>query len=108
MSKPVPVTDSSFDAEVLKADIPVLTDFGAEWSGPCQAMAPIVEQLAAEYEGQIKVAQLDIDANPQVSAHYMVLSIPTLLLFKNGQPVERLVGTMPRQKLLDKLRPHLR
>lgn len=107
MAKPVHVSDASFDAEVLKADIPVLTDFWAEWCGPCKAIAPILEQVAQEYDGRIKIAKIDVDANNQVAMRLGVQSIPTLILFKNGQVVERLVGSMPKERLISRILPHL-
>jgi thioredoxin 1 len=107
MVKPVHVTDATFDAEVLKADIPVLTDFWAEWCGPCKMIAPILEQIAEEYDGRIKITKLDVDHNNQMAVQLGVQSIPTLILFKNGQAVERLVGAMPRERLLSRILPHL-
>jgi len=107
MAKPVHVTDSTFDAEVLKSDLPVLTDFWAEWCGPCKMIAPILEQIAEEYEGRIKIAKIDVDQNNQMAMQFRVQSIPTLVLFRNGQPVERLVGAMPKGQLLSRVLPHL-
>jgi thioredoxin 1 len=107
MAKPVHVTDSTFDAEVLKSDLPVLTDFWAEWCGPCKMIAPILEQIAEEYEGRIKIAKVDVDQNNQMAMQFRVQSIPTLVLFRNGQPVERLVGAMPKGQLLSRVLPHL-
>jgi thioredoxin 1 len=107
MAKPVHVTDDTFDAEVLKADIPVLTDFWAEWYGPCKVIAPILEQMAEEYDGRIKIAKLDVDHNNQRAVQLGVQSIPTLILFKNGQAVEQLVGAMPKERLLSHILPHL-
>jgi thioredoxin 1 len=99
MAKPVHITDSSFDAEVLKSDLPVLTDFWAEWCGPCKMIAPILEEIAEEYAGRIKITKM--------AMQFGVQSIPTLVLFKNGQAVERLVGAMPRERLLSRILPHL-
>jgi len=107
MAKPVHITDSTFDAEVLKSDLPVLTDFWAEWCGPCKVIAPILEQIAAEYEGQIKIGKIDVDQNNQTAIELGVQSIPTLILFKNGQVVERLVGSMSKERLLSRILPHL-
>jgi thioredoxin 1 len=107
MGKPIIVTDASFSQEVLQSDVPVLTDFWAVWCGPCKAIAPIVEQLATEYEGKLKVAKLDVDNNPQTPMQYGVMSIPTLILYKKGQPVERIVGYQNKDALLRRILPHL-
>ncbi len=107
MAKPFAVTDESFEADVLDAESPVLVDFWAEWCGPCKMIAPIVEELAEEYVGQMSVAKLDADENPNTMQAYGVMGIPTLILFKGGEAVERIVGFMPKERLLDKLAPHL-
>jgi len=107
MSKPTPVTDDNFEEEVLKSSLPVLTDFWADWCGPCHAIAPILEQIAAEHDGQLKVAKLDVDTNPATATRYGIRGIPTMIIFKNGDPVETLVGWMPKEQLLKKLEPHL-
>ncbi len=107
MSKPVAVTDETFEAEVIKADVPVLTDFWANWCGPCHMVAPVLEEIAVEYAGQLKIAKLDVDSNPNTAMQFGVMSIPTLILFKDGQAVERLIGAMPKKSLLDKITPHL-
>jgi len=95
----VAVTEQTFDSEVLKASIPVLVDFWAIWCGPCKMIAPIVEDLAGEYAGKIKVLKLDVDENSGVAAKYSVMSIPTLGLFSKGELIERIVGYMPKEQL---------
>lgn len=107
MSKPKEVTDATFEAEVLKADLPVLVDFWAAWCGPCKMIAPVVEELARDYAGKLKVCKLNVDENNQTAAQFGIMSIPTLMLFKDGKPVERLIGYMPKAKLVEKLSPHL-
>jgi len=107
MAEPIHVTDETFDEEVLQSPLPVITDFWADWCGPCHAIAPIIEQVAAEHDGQLKVTKLDVDSNPLTPTKYGIRGIPTLIVFKNGQPVETLVGWMPKEQLLDKLSPHL-
>jgi thioredoxin 1 len=107
MAKPIHVTDRTFDAEVLTSEIPVLTDFWAEWCSPCKMVAPILEEIAEEYDGQIKIAKVDVDTSTQMAARYGVKSIPTLILFTNGQSVERLVGAMPKEQLLSRIHPYL-
>jgi thioredoxin 1 len=107
MSHPVAVSDASFENEVAKAAQPVLVDFWAEWCGPCRMIAPILENIADEYAGSLKITKLDVDNNPQTAMKYGVQSIPTLLLFKDGEPVERLIGYMPKERLLSRIRPYL-
>ena len=96
-------TDQNFQAEVLKSATPVLVDFFAQWCGPCKALAPIIEELEKEYQGKAKVGSLDVDENMQTSTQYQVMSIPTLIIFKNGQAVERLIGLQSKKVLKDKL-----
>lgn len=107
MSKPIAVTDDTFQQVVLKAALPTVVDFWAVWCGPCKMIAPILDEIAAEYEGKMQVAKLDVDISGQTALQYGVMNIPTLILFKQGQPVERLVGFMPKPKLLARLTPHL-
>ncbi|HEU5299582.1 MAG TPA: thioredoxin [bacterium] len=105
MGKAVHVNEKEFDTQVIKSEVPVLVDFWAEWCGPCRMIAPIVEDLAAEYEGRLKVVKVDVDENNQLAYRYGVMSIPTLGLFKGGQLVERLVGYMPKQELKKRIDP---
>jgi thioredoxin 1 len=106
MGNAVAVNEASFDEEVVKSSVPVLVDFWAAWCGPCRAIAPTVEELASEYAGKLKVVKVDVDENPDVSSRYGVQSIPTLLVFKGGEVVERLIGAYPKNMLLQKLQPH--
>ena len=101
------LNDATFTAEVLEADTPVLVDFTAEWCGPCRQLAPIVDQLASEYAGRMSVGRLDIDANVEITTRYGVMGVPTLILFKGGRPVERWMGFVPKQRIVDKLKKHL-
>jgi thioredoxin len=107
MANAVAVNEGSFDKEVLESTVPVLVDFWAAWCGPCRAIAPIVEQIAAEHAGSLKVVKLDVDENGEVSIRYGVMNIPTLLLFKGGKVVERIVGAMPKPALMSRIQPHL-
>lgn len=105
--KPVTLTDDNFQSEVLNADKPVLVDFWAEWCGPCKMVAPIVEELAKEYDGTLKVGKVDVDANQRVSMQFGIRSIPTLLIFKNGKVVDQVIGAVPKRALTDKVSKHL-
>ena len=99
MSNAIPVTDTSFDAEVLKSGTPVLVDFWAPWCGPCRAVGPTVDAIAQEFSGRVKVVKLNTDEEQQVAIKYGVVNIPTLLLFKNGEMVERVMGARPKADL---------
>jgi thioredoxin 1 len=101
--KIVILSNTNFGSEVGQSDTPVLVDFWAPWCGPCRMIAPIVEELATEYEGKVKVGKLNVDENQEISAKFGVMSIPTLLVFKNGQPVERIVGYMPKKEMQARL-----
>lgn len=103
MGKYIEVTDASFENDVLQSDVPVLVDFWAVWCAPCRMIAPVVEELASEYEGKLKVAKMDVDHNPNVPTKYGIRSIPTLLVFKNGQVVDQMLGAVPKASIVSKL-----
>ncbi len=105
--KPVEITDSNFEEEVLKSDIPVIIDFWAVWCGPCKMIHPIVEELAEEYDGKLKVGKLDVDVNQQTAIRYGVRSIPTVLLFKDGEVKETIIGAVPKAFFVEKITPYL-
>jgi thioredoxin 1 len=107
MSSAIAVTDASFEQDVLKSDIPVLVDFWAPWCGPCRMVAPIVEEVAEQYEGKIKVFKLNTDENPTVAGQYGIRSIPTLMIFKDGQRVDVVVGAVPRTTLASTIERHI-
>ena len=101
--KPITITDENFDAEVIKSDKPVLIDFWAVWCGPCRMIAPIVEELAVEYSGKLKIGKLDVDNNQQTSIKFGVRSIPTLLIFKDGKLKDTIIGAVPKAQIVNKL-----
>jgi thioredoxin 1 len=107
MAQPFEVTDASFEQDVIKSDKPVLVDFWAEWCGPCRMIAPSVKQIAEEYDAQLKVAKMDVDDNPAVPGRYGIIGIPTLMLFKGGEVVERITGALPKDRIVAKVLPHL-
>ena len=107
MAQPLHVTDASFESDVLKSDLPVLVDFWATWCGPCRLIAPIVEELANEYEGKAKICKLDVDNNQQTAMQYGIRSIPTVLIFKGGQAVDSIIGAVPKAQIEDRLKAQM-
>ena len=105
--KPLQITDSTFQTEVMNSQTPVLIDFWAEWCGPCRMIAPIVEELAKEYDGKLKVGKVDGDANPQISMDFGIRSIPTLMIFKGGKVVDQIIGAVPKRTLVDRVSAQL-
>lgn len=108
MSNVGEVTDETFEAEVLKSSLPVLVDFWAPWCGPCRAVAPVVEELANDYNGKLKVLKLNTDENPKTAQSYRISGIPSLMVFKNGQPVEQVVGAVPKTTLSSAVEKHIK
>lgn len=107
MSATAPVTDASFKEDVLENDTPVLVDFWAPWCGPCRMVAPVVDEIAEQYEGKIKVVKLNTDENPNIASQYGIRSIPTLMIFKGGQRVDMVVGAVPKTTLANTLEKYL-
>jgi thioredoxin 1 len=101
------ISDDSFQNDVLQADKPVLVDFTAVWCGPCKMLDPVVKQLAQEWAGKVKIVKLDVDSNPNVTMEYQVMGLPTLIMFVNGQPVERVPGYQPKERLINKFSPYI-
>tara|TARA_B100000003_G_scaffold86575_1_gene77549 strand:- start:254 stop:577 length:324 start_codon:yes stop_codon:yes gene_type:complete len=107
MSNVIELNDSNFDDEVVKSDKPVLVDFWAEWCGPCKMIAPSVEKISEEYSDKLKVGKLDVDSNPNISSTFGIRSIPTLLIFKNGAPVDQIVGAVSKEAISSKVENHI-
>ncbi len=99
----ITLTDDSFQSEVIESSVPVLVDFGAEWCGPCKQIAPIVDELAEEYHGRVKVGTVDVDSEQKIAADFGIRSIPTLLIFKDGKQADQIVGAVPKNQLVEKL-----
>ncbi len=103
MAEPVSITDENFDEEVLNADTPVLVDFWAEWCGPCKAIGPVMRDLANEYDGRVKVGKIDTDSNREVSVRFSISAIPTVILFSNGELVEKFIGLRGKREFKDSI-----
>ena len=106
-TQPVTLTDATFETAVAQSDQPVLIDFWAPWCGPCNVVAPVIDALAAEYDGKARIAKLNVDEAPDVARRFDVMSIPTLILFKDGEPAKRVVGAKPKAALLDDISEYL-
>ncbi len=103
MSSPVELNDANFESEVIKSDLPVLVDFWAPWCGPCRMVGPIVEEIAKDYEGKLKVGKLNVDENSQTAGQYGIMSIPNLLFFKGGKVADQIVGAVAKQQFVEKI-----
>jgi thioredoxin 1 len=101
MSRIIQLTDSNFDEEVFETKLPVLVDFWADWCGPCRTMGPVIEQIAEEFEGHLKVGKINVDDNPGSASFYGIRGIPTMILFKEGKPVEQVIGAVPKEHLVE-------
>jgi thioredoxin 1 len=101
------ISQDTFKGEVLESGIPVLVDFTAVWCGPCKMLDPIVKQIAADWTGKVKVVKLDVDDNPELAMQYQVMGVPTLMLFVNGEPAQRVTGYQPKDRILAKFKPHI-
>ncbi|MBC8204740.1 thioredoxin [bacterium] len=107
MSQPIELTDSNFETEVLKSDLPVLVDFWAGWCMPCKMVAPSVLAIAEEYDGKLKVGKVDVDSNQGTAANFSIRSIPTLMLFKGGKMVDSVIGAVPKEMIVQVIKKHL-
>lgn len=107
MAEVVSVTNSTFETEVLKSSVPVLVDFWAPWCGPCKMLSPVIEKVAGQYQGKVKIVKVNTDDYPDVAGNYQISGVPTVILFKGGQPVDRVVGYVPEKNLSSFLDKHL-
>jgi thioredoxin 1 len=107
MAQPIHLSDASFEQEVVKSDLPVLIDFWAAWCGPCRMIAPVIDELASEYSGKAKICKLDVDSNQNTAMQFGIRSIPTILIFKGGEVVDTIVGAVPKEQILNKLKSHI-
>ena len=107
MGQPLHVNDDNFKQEVLESDIPVVIDFWAPWCGPCRMIAPIIEEMATDYNGKAKMCKVDVDTSQQTAMQYGIRSIPTVLIFKNGEVVESIIGAVPKHRIVESLEKHI-
>jgi thioredoxin 1 len=107
MAQPIHLSDASFEQEVIKSDLPVLIDFWAAWCGPCRMIAPVIDELANDFSSQAKICKLDVDNNQQTAMQFGIRSIPTILIFKGGEVVDTIVGAVPKEQILNKLKSHI-